>query len=93
VFKKTLNNDYHKFSIIKADDFKNVVECDERYVAVKLNLNVQKQIKENHKKFIPIVSRNSNKETMLTTSEATNLINVMLKFEFLITLYNFFVTF
>jgi len=56
VFKKNSNNDYHKFSILKADDFKNVVESAEKSVAVKFNLNVQKQIEENRKKLIPIVN-------------------------------------
>lgn len=56
VFKKHSNNDYHKFSIIKADDFKNIVESTEKSVAVKLNLNVQKQIEENRKKLVPIVN-------------------------------------
>ena len=37
LFKKHSNNDYHKFSIIKADDFKNVVESTQKSVAVKLN--------------------------------------------------------
>lgn len=56
VFKKHSNNDYHKFSILKADDFKNVVESAEKSVVVKLNLNVQKQIEENRKKLIPIIN-------------------------------------
>jgi len=56
LFKKHSNNDYHKFSIIKADDFKNVVESTEKSVAVKLNLNIQKQIEENRKKLIPIIN-------------------------------------
>lgn len=40
VFKKHSNNNYHKFSILKADDFKNIVESAEKSVAVKLNIHV-----------------------------------------------------
>jgi hypothetical protein len=32
------------------DDFKNVIESTEKSVAIKLNLNIQKQIEENRKK-------------------------------------------
>ncbi|XP_060873882.1 uncharacterized protein LOC132947614 [Metopolophium dirhodum] len=56
LFKKHSNNDYHKFSIIKADDFKNVVESTEKDL-LKFRIDSGDDVLKNHLQNCP---KNSN---------------------------------
>lgn len=51
------------------DNFTNVVESAEKSIAVKLNLNTQKQIEENRKNCFSIVIMEISFKVVLTTKE------------------------